>query len=238
MVSLAPIDLPDFGIPDMLPVISMGEYEARLGQTVERMRREKLDVLVVYADREHTANMSFLIGFDPRFEEALLILDTQGNRLLLVGNECMGILPDAALRCRVELFQEFSLMGQPRDGSKPLAKILADFGIGKNTKVGCAGWKYFSGDSGGIPRTAMEIPSYIVDLLRSLTGNAERVVNANALFMSPEDGLRIFNSADQIARFEYAAAHVSTSIHQAVESLREGIAEKDVARNFATGGLP
>ena len=33
-----------------------------------------LDAFVVYADREHFANMAYLTGFEPRFEEALLLL--------------------------------------------------------------------------------------------------------------------------------------------------------------------
>ena len=57
----------------------------------------------------------YLTGFDPRFEEALLRLSAEGHRKLLVGNECLGYLPDAkALDLEVELFQEFNLMGQPR----------------------------------------------------------------------------------------------------------------------------
>jgi len=31
--------------------------------------------LVVYADREHSATISWLTGFDPRFEEAILVID-------------------------------------------------------------------------------------------------------------------------------------------------------------------
>ena len=38
--------------------------------------RAGYDRLVVYADREHSANLSFLTGFDPRFEEALLVVGT------------------------------------------------------------------------------------------------------------------------------------------------------------------
>jgi hypothetical protein len=61
---------------------------------------------VVYADREHCANLLHLTGFDPRFEEALLLLSADGRRKLLVGNECLGYLPDAeALGLEVELFQ-------------------------------------------------------------------------------------------------------------------------------------
>jgi hypothetical protein len=238
MISLTPVDLPDFGKPAALPAISAAEYEQRLGNTVERMRREKLDVLVVYGDREHSANLNYLIGFDPRFEEALLLLDTKGEGLLLVGNECMGYLPEAARGCQVKLFQEFSLMGQPRDGSSPLQKLLADFGIGRGARVGCAGWKFFAGANVENPRTTLEIPSYIVDALRALTGDPAQVVNANAILMSDDNGLRLFNSADQLARFEYAAAYVSSGVYQALTSLRVGIVEKDVARHFDSGGLP
>jgi Xaa-Pro aminopeptidase len=237
MPALAQIDLPDFGVPEVLPGIPTAEYEQRLGWTVERMQREKLDVLAVYADREHSANLNYLTGFDPRFEEALLLLDTRGRRLLLVGNECRGYLPPTLPKCRVELFQEFSLLGQPRDKSAPLHKLLGDFGVGQNTVVGCAGWKFFAGPNVANPRMALEIPSYLVDALRALTGDPGIVVNANAIFMAAEDGLRLFNSADQLARFEYAAAHVSTSIRHAVESLRDGVAEKDVARHYDGGGL-
>jgi hypothetical protein len=137
----------------------------------------------------------------------------------------------------VELFQEFSLMGQPRDGSKPLTKLLADFGVGRGVTVGCVGWKFFAAPNVEQSRTAMEIPSYIVDALRGLVGDPAKVVNANALLISAADGLRLFNSADQLARFEYAAAHVSTSVRRAMESLREGIAEKEVARHYDGGGL-
>jgi hypothetical protein len=85
---------------------------------MERLRAEKQDALVVYADREHCANVAYLTGFDPRFEEALLLLSSEGRRKLLVGNECLGCLPDTqALGLEVELFQEFSLMGQPRNAS-------------------------------------------------------------------------------------------------------------------------
>ncbi len=168
----------------------------------------------------------------------MLLLDTKGGRLLLVGNECMGCLPEAARGCRVKLFQEFSLMGQPRDGSASLNMLLADFGLGRGVRVGCVGWKFFAGANIEHPRTALEIPSYIVDALRALVGDPAQVVNANSLLMSAENGLRLFNSADQIARFEYAAAYVSTSVREALAALRVGIAEKDVARHIDCGGLP
>ena len=48
-------------------------------QALERLRarcdEEGYDRLVVYADREHSANLAYLTGFDPRFEEAALVVD-------------------------------------------------------------------------------------------------------------------------------------------------------------------
>ena len=38
------------------------------------MEERKLTHLVVYGDREHFANLAYLTGFDPRFEEAVLIV--------------------------------------------------------------------------------------------------------------------------------------------------------------------
>jgi hypothetical protein len=146
MVEVVPLELPDFGgLDEPLPQMPVSEYERRLGCVVARMKEAHLDFLVVYGDREHCANMAFLSGFDPRFEEALLLLDLTGRRWLLVGNECMGYLPDAKLKCEPVMFQEFSLMGQPRGNSRVLRAIFADFGIARGASVGCAGWKYFEG---------------------------------------------------------------------------------------------
>ncbi len=40
------------------------------------MEELKITHTMVYADREHFANLAYLTGFDPRFEESLLIVGT------------------------------------------------------------------------------------------------------------------------------------------------------------------
>jgi hypothetical protein len=54
------------------------------------------DWVAVYGDREHAANLIFCCGFDPRFEEAMLLLGPGGRRVLLVGNEGLDYVPAAA----------------------------------------------------------------------------------------------------------------------------------------------
>ena len=99
----------------------------------DRMDERGYDHLVVWADREHSANLAYLTGFDPRFEEAVLVVGPSGDPALLVGNECFGTAEAAPLPMRCVRFQDLSLPGQPRDASPPLAEILGDEGIGAGT---------------------------------------------------------------------------------------------------------
>ncbi len=231
-VELSAVRLPEFGTEPVLPELPISEYRARLEQVTERAVEEGLDVLVVYADREHAANLCYLTGFDPRFEEALLLVDARGALRLLVGNECLGYLPDPALGCQVELFQEFSLMGQARDESRPLRRILSDFGIGTGVRVGCIGWKAFGPGLVDNPGQAIEIPAFIVDLLRSLTGATGLVRNATGLLMDPRSGLRIVSGVDQLARFEFASIQTSESIKALIAAIREGVSEVELERCY------
>jgi hypothetical protein len=67
------VKLPDFGRPRVEPAIPAATYAARIRTALARARARGLDALVVYADREHSANIAYLTGFEPRFEEAVLV---------------------------------------------------------------------------------------------------------------------------------------------------------------------
>src|SRR5262245_35954771 len=101
--SLTQIDLPDFGAPATMPELSASIYPARLERLREKAEARGYDRLVVYADREHSANLSYLTGFDPRFEEAVLIVGSEGDPAVLVGNECFGMAGAAPLAMRRHL---------------------------------------------------------------------------------------------------------------------------------------
>ncbi len=76
------------------PKIPAATYAARADAAY---KRAGCDWLVVYADREHFGNIAFLTGFEPRFEEALLLLGPNGKRVLLTGNESESYAPIAGL---------------------------------------------------------------------------------------------------------------------------------------------
>jgi hypothetical protein len=230
---LAEIELPDFGRPsESRPEIPAASYGRRVEALRERAERRGYDRLIVYADREHNANLSFLTGFDPRFEEAVLVLGPTGPPAILAGNECYGMAGAAPLPMRRHLFQDLSLPSQPRDRSRPLADILGGEGIGPGTRVGVLGWKAYT------DRARMEVPAFLVDELRGLTGSGGLVENANDLLIDPADGLRIINDADQLAVFEHAATRTSNGVRNLLTELRPGMREREAVGLLEWDGTP
>ena len=73
------IGWPDFGQAAYPPPTSSAELEQRVHQLRTRMEERELTHLVIYGDREHFANLAYLTGFDPRFEEAVLIVAPTAN---------------------------------------------------------------------------------------------------------------------------------------------------------------
>lgn len=229
---LAPIKLPDFGMPEAAPEMPPEVYGERIRRLRERSLPGRWDRLVVYADREHSANLAYLTGFDPRFEEALLVLAAEGDPALLVGNECYGLAGAAPVPMRRHLFQDFSLPGQPRDRSRPLTDILAEEGIGPGSRVGVIGWKQFSDP------VTLEVPAYLVDALRLITGPDGVVENAASLLTDAADGLRVVNEVEQLAAFEYAACHTSQGVRRLLFGLRPGMRESEAVRLLEWNGMP
>ena len=163
-VALRSVRLPDFGDPGPRPELPAALHADRVELLRAAAAKRGYDTVVVYADREHSANLAFLTGFDPRFEEAVLLVGRDGDPAILVGNECWGTAGAAPLPMRRHLFQDLSLQDQPRDRSRSLADILGDEGIRAGARVGVAGWKPFP------DRSRIEVPSYLVDELRRLDG--------------------------------------------------------------------
>jgi Xaa-Pro aminopeptidase len=234
-------DWPEFGSAERPPAVSAQELQQRIEKLRLAMATQRLTHTVVYADREHFANLAYLTHFDPRFEEALLIVGTEGKPLLLVGNECAGYIGVSPLyhsgQLRAERFQPLSLLNQPRDASRTLREIFADEAIRSGVRVGCIGWKYFSEREHPDAEHAIDLPSYMVDTLRALAG-FDSVVNSTALLMHPGYGLRSSCSAAEIAYFEYSNGLASEGMKSMLLGLRPGMSDHELARLAGYNGEP
>lgn len=239
MARLIRIDWPDFGTPDLPPPLGLAEMQARLAAFRAAGARAGFDVLVVYGDREHAANLHWLTGFDPRFEEAVLVV-TPGDALLLAGNECLPYTQVSPLVAaglvRVGHCASLSLPSQPRGGRR-LADWLAEV-VPAGSRVGAAGWKWFTADEladGADPALALDLPAFLADPLRARAG---RVENATPLLMHPGHGLRARVDAAEVARLEFANHMAAKALRRMAFALREGMRDFEAFEAARVGGLP
>src|SRR5690606_21507686 len=68
-------------------ILSNETMTARKENFLAKMKQQSIDTAIIYADREHGANFEYLTGFIPRFEEACLVIHSNGDSYLMLGNE-------------------------------------------------------------------------------------------------------------------------------------------------------
>jgi hypothetical protein len=235
-ISLAPVVLPDFGPLGEQPQIPAETYSARADAA---LHAAGTDWLVVYADREHFGNIMHLSGFEPRFEEALLLLGPNGRRVIVTGNESESYTALARLPgIEVLRAQTFSLMGQDRTQDPRLIDQLHAAGLKTGDTVGLVGWKYLSAEEDDDHERGFFVPDFIVAVLRRLIGSSGELIDATHVLMDPERGHRAVVDVDQLAAFEWAAARCSTAMWRVVAGVREGDTEFEALGRIGYEGDP
>jgi hypothetical protein len=233
-IGLCKVKLPDFGVPQVRPAIPA----ATLGARCDRLhQRAGCDWVVVYADREHLANMVHLTGFEPRFEEALLLLGPGGRRIAVAGNESLSyaqaISPLPGLE--VVLAQSLSLMAQDRSARPRLTDVLREAGLRRGDTIGIVGWKYLEPEEWDGP-PAHFVPHHLVAMLEQVAGGG--TTDVTHLLMHPQHGDRSVVDADQIAQFEWGAARASHAVQRLVGAARPGMSELEAASHMGYAGEP
>ena len=242
-ICLKEVEWPDFGVPEdkRAPEPPVAEFEARIEKCRKSMASRGLTHLVVYGDKEHFASLMYLTHFDSKFEEALLIINHEDIPLILVGNECGAHLSVSPLynngKLRQERYQPFSLISQPKDKSRQLKTIFEDEGIAGDSKVGCIGWKYFTDIEFPDPEKMIEIPSFIVEILRSICGH-DNVLNATDILLSPRYGLKTKCSVHEIAFFEYSNIMSSEGMKNLLKNFRYNVTDFEMLREYQYTGYP
>ena len=186
------------------------------GRAARARGRRGFDRLVVYADREHSANLSFLTGLRPAVRggdagrrAGRRPADPRGQRVLRDGRRraaadaprpVPGLQPARASRATGR--------GRSRE-------ILAGEGIG----AGHAGRACSAGSRTRIRRGSRSRRSSSTSCGASWAA-AARSTNANGLLIDPADGLRIINDVDQLAAFEHASCQTSDGVRRLLAGLR------------------
>lgn len=242
---LIEIERPVFEPVPVPPPVPAEVYRAHLTALRAAAVARGLTHVLVYGDREHVGNLMWATGFDPRFEEALLVIGPHGTPLVLAGNECLPYVAVSPLlgsgELRTELHQPFSLPSQPRTSSRRLVDVLRGEGIGQGSRVGIVGWKYLTAIEHDDPAHAVDVPAHIADAARALAG-WEAVENVTDMLIHPGYGLRAVAGVHEIAQWEYANAEASRATWAVIDALgpaaREGGTDFDVMSAAKLSGLP
>jgi Xaa-Pro aminopeptidase len=233
-VGLERIGVPELLVPEEQPQLPAAEYERRLAALRGRV---SADAIVVYADREHFANVSFLCGFDPRFEEALLVL-AERRPTLIAGTESLALAQLLQVEVNVLHCPSLGLMGQDREQGLRLADALAEAGVRPGGSAAVVGWKSFEPGELGSAGTPIVAPAFVVDTIRELVGPGGSVTDATGELMDPVDGLRTTACADQIAAFEWAAARAARAVFAIVGAAEPGRSEREAVAAMPYAGEP
>jgi hypothetical protein len=221
------LELPDLEAPGDVPELEQHVFQNRFAQLEKAREHAGLDAIIIYADREHAANLMWLTGFSPRFEEALWVQVAGRTPALLLGNENLGFAPGAVrLEADFVLYQPFSLADQPRDRIIKLETLLRNAGMEREMRVGLIGWK---------PMPEIDLPHWIVLAVQDVTGLEP--TNAAHLLMDAGTGLRTVLEPEMIRFIEHAARITSRGIRDLVFGLKPGLREWEAAQHLNARGL-
>lgn len=221
--------------PAQKPALGDAVYPRRLAKVREKMRAAGYRYLVIYADREHYSNFRHLIGFEPRFEEGLLVVGLEDPGYMMLGNECYPMHPYAKIPVKSVLCPALSLPNQPMEGARPLADMLREAGISQGDSVGVIGWKLFTEKHGPTFKKMFDLPMFIMEALAAVAG-ADKLENATGLMINPDDGARITYGAEEIAVLEYGAAWAGSGVYNLLMNTAPGKSEEDLAEYLVTRG--
>lgn len=210
-----------------IPVLLDDEtMEERYQKVLTRMKAEKMDTLVVYADLEHGNNFEYLTGFLPRFEEALLVLHVNGENFMIMGNENLNKVSSARIKATAIHSPYFSLPNQPMSSEKNFREILEEAQIRGSSRVGIAGWKNFTSKKEENAQL-FDVPAFIVDGIKDIVGATGEVWNATYLFIGNK-GARCINNVNEIEHYEFGAALASDAMLNAMDALDVGVSEMEL----------
>ncbi|MEC0304659.1 M24 family metallopeptidase [Terribacillus saccharophilus] len=204
---------------------------------IAQMKNADLDVLFVYGDREHGTNFGYLTGFEPRFEEALLVLHSNGSAYLLLGNESLRMKQYSRIEAEAIQVPYFSLPNQPMQTDKTFAELIASAGVKEGMRVGIAGWKMFT-SSYEDNQQLFDTPYFIVNAVKELVKDTGSVLNATSLFIHPGTGARTLMNANEIAHYEFGASLASSRILRVLDKIEPGKTEMELADGLAAYGQP
>ncbi len=203
-------------IKDGMPAIPAREYRERWTRVQSMMERHRLDLVVAYADDRATfgpAHARWLANYPVHFEPVCILIPRQGDPVMLCGPESdqyallIGQIPD------VRVLEAFTHPDEdyPYATIQSLSEIVHDVvhDLKGLQRVGIAGQSLMGSDVWSAFQETLDVRWVDVE--------------------SPMCDLRAVKSAAEIEVVRYAYQIAEQGLQAAVDAIREGVTEREVA---------
>jgi len=202
----------------MRPTIPKEEFGIRQKKLQELMRQHGIDMIAAYADDRYVYGQAYtrwLCNYQPQFEPACALLPAKGDMLMITGAESEAFVPVASYCENTKVVDDFLHPDEeyPYVTTHKFDSVLNDIEDSIGKKVGKIG---FAGLS--------DMPHTIYEMFRRRF-DMEAAVDATPLFTQ----LRMVKSENEIAVIKYAYKVGQAGMQAALDSIKEGVCERDVA---------
>jgi Xaa-Pro aminopeptidase len=198
---------------DKIPDI---EFIERNKELQKKMDENDIDILFIYGDDFHPANIRYLVDFWPSFENVLLVLPKEGEITIAGSPEIELYKKDAARIGNIVNVAEFIIEGEeaPDVETMSLKEIVFNYLKGEKAySFGLIGSDY--------------IPLGIYKLILSSIG--EDTVKNYSDLLEGVSGLRAVKSKAEITMIKKAYQLAESGMDKALDIITDGITEYEIA---------
>lgn len=236
--SLTNVQIPETTFNDETVVLPDETLRERKEKLLNKMKEKGLDLVIIYADKEHGSNFEYFTGFIPRFEEALLAIELSGSAKLFLGNENLRLARFSRIKAEAVHIPHFSLPNQPMANEKSFKELMREAIDFTNKKIGVAGWKVFT-SSHDNNEQFYDVPYFIVETLKELAQEySASIVNCANILNGEKEGIRTINNADEIRYYEFGSSLASDCVLDAMNHIELGKTETELGTYLSRFGQP
>ena len=219
-----------------IPVFTAEDYLARIDRLFAQTEH-RYTHFVIYGDREHCSNIEYFSGYDPRFEESILVLAENGAHTLIIGVEGSTYAAKIPYSLRLEVFPPLSIPCfsnqmdcSTSDAAVSLESLFQKAGLDKDARVGVLGWKLMG-------EAEFDLPLFVFEALANVVPRAQ-LTNANAHMIDNEIGMRHTLEVKELILTEIAGTKASRAVFDVFRNLREGMNELEASHWLRIDGDP
>jgi Xaa-Pro aminopeptidase len=196
--------------------INSHEFSDRNNRLKKIMEKNNIDMLFIYGDDFHSANIRYLVDFWPSFENVLLILPQEGEIIIAGSPEIEYYKEDAAKLGKIVNIEDFIIEGEEAPNVETVLLkdiIYSNLKNKKDPQFGLVGSQY--------------IPLGIHQLLLESIGR-DKITDWSEL-LEGRKGLRAIKSENEIKLIMKAYKLSEIGMETAMRVIKDGIAEYEVA---------